>query len=61
MIKMTKSHDNDDNEMGRFSNRVEHNKASTASKYVDLWIIDTVKPVCNDHLYDKIFYLWLIQ
>ena len=22
---------------------------------------DTVKPVCNDHLYDKIRYLWFIQ
>ena len=21
----------------------------------------TVKPVCNDHLYNKIYYLWLIQ
>ena len=21
----------------------------------------TVKPVCNDHLYNKIFYLWYIQ
>ena len=21
----------------------------------------TVKPVCNDHLYDKIYYLWSIQ
>ena len=21
----------------------------------------TVKPVCNDHLYDKIYYLWFIQ
>ena len=21
----------------------------------------TVKPVCNDHLYDKIHYLWLIK
>ena len=21
----------------------------------------TVKPVCNDHLYNKIHYLWLIQ
>ena len=21
----------------------------------------TVKPVCNDYLYDKIYYLWLIQ
>ena len=24
-------------------------------------IIDTVKPVCNDHLDDKIYYLWFIQ
>ena len=23
--------------------------------------IDTVKVVCNDHLYDKIYYLWFIQ
>ena len=23
--------------------------------------ICTVKPVCNDHLYNKIYYLWLIQ
>ena len=22
---------------------------------------NTVKPVCNDHLYNKIYYLWLIQ
>ena len=22
---------------------------------------NTVKPVWNDHLYDKIYYLWLIQ
>ena len=21
----------------------------------------TVKPVCNDHLYNKIYYLWFIQ
>ena len=31
-----------------------------------LWAIehvqsDTVKPVCNDHLYNKIYYLWFIQ
>ena len=25
-----------------------------------LWVT-TVKPVCNDHLYDKIYYLWFIQ
>ena len=24
-------------------------------------IIGTAKPVCNDHLYNKIQYLWLIQ
>ena len=24
-------------------------------------ILDTVKPVCNDHLYNKIYYLWFIQ
>ena len=23
--------------------------------------IYTVKPVCNDHLYNKMYYLWLIQ
>ena len=22
---------------------------------------NTVKPVCNDHLYNKIYYLWSIQ
>ena len=27
--------------------------------YMDL--LYTVKPVCNDHLYHKIYYLWLIQ
>ena len=28
----------------------------------DLWIgLDTVKPVCNDHLYNKAYYLWFIQ
>ena len=24
-------------------------------------LFSTVKPVCNDHLYDKIYYLWFIQ
>ena len=23
--------------------------------------VNTMKPVCNDHLYDKIYYLWFIQ
>ena len=23
--------------------------------------LHTVKPVCNDHLYNKIYYLWFIQ
>ena len=27
----------------------------------DLSVLDTVKPVCNDHLYNKIYYLWFIQ
>ena len=22
---------------------------------------DTMKPICNDHLYNKIYYLWFIQ
>ena len=25
------------------------------------WKVITVKPVYNDHLYYKIYYLWLIQ
>ena len=25
------------------------------------WSSDTVKPVCNDHIYNKINYLWFIQ
>ena len=24
-------------------------------------IVDTVQPVCNDHLDNKIYYLWFIQ
>ena len=27
-------------------------------KFIDAY---TVKPVCNDHLYDKTYYLWFIQ
>ena len=29
----------------------------------ELIIVDmnTVKPVCNDHLYNEIYYLWFIQ
>ena len=28
-----------------------------------VWLFgySTVKPVCNDHLYNKIYYLWFIQ
>ena len=29
--------------------------------YVKQWNAITVKPVCNDHLYNKIDFLWLIQ
>ena len=31
------------------------------STYISVMIINTVKPVCNDHLYNKIYYLWFIQ
>ena len=27
----------------------------------EIWKYYTVKPVCNDHLYNSIYYLWLIQ
>ena len=32
-------------------------------KYIVVVLIslNTVKPVCNDHLYNKIYYLWFIQ
>ena len=26
-----------------------------------MFTLDTVKPVCNDHLYEKIYHLWFIQ
>ena len=26
----------------------------------NILVYDTVKPVCNDHLYNKIYYLWFI-
>ena len=29
--------------------------------FSNTFLIDTVKPVCNDHLYNKIHYLWFIQ
>ena len=29
--------------------------------YTRVYDTDTVKPVCNDHLYNKIHYLWFIQ
>ena len=31
------------------------------ANYNEKQLGDTVKPVCNDHLYNKIYYLWLIQ
>ena len=39
-------------------------RRSVPSQYMNQWwlISDyTVKPVCNDHLYNKVYYLWLIQ
>ena len=29
--------------------------------YLEIELSNTVKPVCNDHLYYKIYYLWSIQ
>ena len=28
---------------------------------LQLCVATTVKTVCNDHIYDKIYYLWFIQ
>ena len=43
-----------------------HRFVSHFIKWVQLLVhvgirIDTVKPVCNDHLFNKIYYLWFIQ
>ena len=35
-------------------------RAIWISVYSELFIV-TVKPVCNDHLYNKTYYLWFIQ
>ena len=35
--------------------------ASTVATCGKLFLTTTVKPVCNDHLYNKIYYLWFIQ
>ena len=47
----------------------QHNKAQenlahiTYTLYVviSIYVWITVRPVCNDHFYDKIYYLWFIQ
>ena len=36
------------------------NPESKVQKSRSTIYINTVKPVCNDHLYNKIYYLWLI-
>ena len=33
----------------------------TGQNKVVLLVSNTVKPVCNDHLYNEIYYLWFIQ
>ena len=38
-----------------------HKKAWGRTGYKQLFEPITVKPVCNDHLCYKIFYLWFIQ
>ena len=35
--------------------------SSTLHPYYNPVYNDTVEPVCNDHLYNKIYYLWFIQ
>ena len=35
--------------------------AKSVPKCYDCTYIASVKPVCNDHLCDKIYYLWFIQ
>ena len=49
---------------------LEHNNKNCASISIDspatfvrrtTAMADTVKPVCNDHLYRKIHYLWFSQ
>ena len=44
-------------------NRIIIRQVSTPLSYVGpIWTyMNTVKPVCNDHLYNKIYYLWSIQ
>ena len=36
-----------------------HIKDTIYSQYIDDWY--TVKPVCNNHLSENIYYLWFIQ
>ena len=41
------------------NNQVLKPLATVVIKYI--YYVYTVKPVFNDHLYDKIYYLWFIQ
>ena len=40
---------------------LRHCNANDSSECVRCATPDTVKPVCNDHLYNTIYYLWFIQ
>ena len=41
-----------------YSTRLRCSNEQCTAMYEDHY---TVKPACNDHLYNKIYYLWLIQ
>ena len=45
------------------NNGIEKNKLMLKFHWDErvVTITYTVKPVCNDHLYNKIYYLWFIQ
>ena len=45
------------------SNVIKYINIFTTSIHQQMWteLYDTMKPVYNDHLYNKIYYLWFIQ
>ena len=47
--------------MKKSETAMDMEKAKKIIIIIIIIIIITVKPVCNDHLYNKIYYLWFIQ
>ena len=41
--------------------RIDDNQINYRQNSSFVTFLIAVEPVCNDHLYDKIYYLWLIQ